>query len=345
MLLKRSSFRFTPSPVVSLLWPALVDHLQQPVCVPLIWSSSLQSQASPIPNCFKFNLIMRLGSINTWHRNQKQMGSICVSSAPILRCISLTQTENIALIIPVALEFATSSSFLFFNRGFGGWVFFLRVFFCFLLSRIQETLAVVDRGMGLFHSCNARASFGFSSYISSQSITIPCLWYGHRYPSVYSIVSSQNNLLRILPGIASFLPLILYTLFLYLFARGELFKNLPPYVKIVAQVALLFSLPAIVATNEIASVVGLTISEFHWNKPFFNFEFRPFVIRPQSFWHTLLSILLYWTWRIVLAGFHLAHTRDPYSISSNHFLFYCLSPCFYFGTAKFRAIWRRIPRS
>jgi hypothetical protein len=55
----------------------------------------------------------------------------------------------------------------------------------------------------------------------------------------------------------------LYTLFLYLFARGELFKNLPPYVKIVAQVALLSSLPAIVATNEIASVVGLTISEFH----------------------------------------------------------------------------------
>jgi len=123
------------------------------------------------------------------------MGSICVSSAPILRCISLTQTENIALIIPVALEFATSSSFLFFNRGFGGWVFFLWPYFCFLLFRIQETLTVVGRGMGLFHSCNARASFGPSSYVSSQSITIPCLWYGHRYPSVYPIVWSQKQLI------------------------------------------------------------------------------------------------------------------------------------------------------
>lgn len=137
---------------------------------------------------------MRLGSINNciaWIQHQKQMGSICISSAPILRCISLTQTENIALIIPVALEFATSSSFLFFKQGFGGWVFVFMIFFCFLLFRIQETLAVVGRGMGLFHSCNARASFGPSSYVSSQSITIPCLWYGHRYPFVYPVASSQ----------------------------------------------------------------------------------------------------------------------------------------------------------
>jgi hypothetical protein len=62
-------------------------------------------------------------------------------------------------------------------------------------------------------------------------------------------------------GIASFLPLLLYTLYLYLFTRRELLTTLPKYLVDVAKVTMFLSLPVIIATNEVASVSGITISE------------------------------------------------------------------------------------
>ena len=65
------------------------------------------------------------------------------------------------------------------------------------------------------------------------------------------------------PGIASFLPLFLYTWFLYLFTSSNLLTTLPTYIRKVAKVALFCSLPLIIATNEVASVVGLQFSEHY----------------------------------------------------------------------------------
>lgn len=48
--------------------------------------------------------------------------SICLSSASILRCHSLTRIQNICLIIPTALEIIFSTSLVFVQRGPGKWV-------------------------------------------------------------------------------------------------------------------------------------------------------------------------------------------------------------------------------
>ena len=47
------------------------------------------------------------------------MGSICLSSASILRCTSLTRIQSIILIIPTALEVIFSTLLIFVNWGNG----------------------------------------------------------------------------------------------------------------------------------------------------------------------------------------------------------------------------------
>ncbi|GLB39973.1 hypothetical protein LshimejAT787_0704830 [Lyophyllum shimeji] len=57
---------------------------------------------------------------------------------------------------------------------------------------------------------------------------------------------------------ASFLPVLLYTLFTFLFARVELITGLPNRLQTIAKLLLLIFIPAIVAGNEAASFVGIS---------------------------------------------------------------------------------------
>ena len=45
------------------------------------------------------------------------MGSLCLSSAPILRCESLNRVQVIALVIPTVFEATFSTAVIFVRRG------------------------------------------------------------------------------------------------------------------------------------------------------------------------------------------------------------------------------------
>ena len=79
---------------------------------------------------------------------------------------------------------------------------------------------------------------------------------------IYSLLLLSNRLeIDNWSGIISFLPLGLYTLYLYLFTRRKLLVNLPKYVTKVAKVSMFLALPLVIATNEVASISRITISE------------------------------------------------------------------------------------
>jgi hypothetical protein len=57
---------------------------------------------------------------------------------------------------------------------------------------------------------------------------------------------------------ASFLPLLLYTLFLYLFTSGKLIQSLPQRYRRITKYLIIIFIPAIVTLNEIGSFVGIS---------------------------------------------------------------------------------------
>ncbi|KAJ6597502.1 hypothetical protein DFH09DRAFT_972155 [Mycena vulgaris] len=149
------------------------------------------------------------------------MGSLCFSSASILRCESFTTLESQLLIIPTALELIFSTTLIITNWGTGwrhllltaeGWSYFALA----LLELLSHTLPAVR-----------------------DSVT------------VFSIVD-------IVLGATSFLPIFFYTLFVYLFTRGTLIDTLPKRFQSIANVLLLFFIPAIIALNELSSFIGIS---------------------------------------------------------------------------------------
>jgi len=58
-------------------------------------------------------------------------------------------------------------------------------------------------------------------------------------------------------GIASFIPIFLFMLHLYLFKRSKFFPRLPKRFALVANTSALLVIPVIVVTNEIVSFLGI----------------------------------------------------------------------------------------
>jgi hypothetical protein len=58
-------------------------------------------------------------------------------------------------------------------------------------------------------------------------------------------------------GTASFIPMFLFMLYLYLFKRSKFFPRLPNRFALVANSSALLVIPVIVVTNEIASFLGI----------------------------------------------------------------------------------------
>ncbi|KAF8153071.1 hypothetical protein B0H34DRAFT_800323 [Crassisporium funariophilum] len=150
------------------------------------------------------------------------MGSICLSSASILRCASLTKIQNIVLIIPTALEVIFSTSLVIINRDGGR----------------RQLLLTAE---GLF-------------YLTLTLVEL--------FSQILPAVRENLTLFRAFDlaiGVTSFLPIFFYTFFLFLFTRGELAETLPSRVRNVAKLALVLFVPAVVIFNEIASFVGVSI--------------------------------------------------------------------------------------
>ncbi|KAJ7050410.1 hypothetical protein C8F01DRAFT_1179068 [Mycena amicta] len=162
------------------------------------------------------------------------MGSLCFSSASILRCESFTKLESQLLIIPTALELLFSSALIFTNWGTGR---------------------------------NWNIVLGVWSLLSLLLLLTPRL------------------------GCPSFLPIFFYTLFLYLFTRGELIDTLPQRFQNIANILLLFFLPAIAVLNEVSSFVGISRRTLTLNgKTSLQSAFR--TSNDQQLWTFLTSITL-----------------------------------------------------
>jgi hypothetical protein len=59
-------------------------------------------------------------------------------------------------------------------------------------------------------------------------------------------------------GAASFIPMFLFMLYLYLFKRSKFFPRLPKRFALVANSSALLVIPVIVITNEIVSFLGIS---------------------------------------------------------------------------------------
>ncbi|KAJ7030857.1 hypothetical protein C8F04DRAFT_1112696 [Mycena alexandri] len=149
------------------------------------------------------------------------MGTLCFSAASILRCESFTTLQSQLLIIPTALELIFSTTLIITNWG-TGW----------------RHLLLTAEGWSYFAL----------ALLELLSHTIPAV---RDSVSVFSVVD-------IVLGATSFLPIFFYTLFVYLFTRGELIDTLPKRFQRIANTLLLVFIPAVVVLNEVSSFVGIS---------------------------------------------------------------------------------------
>lgn len=148
------------------------------------------------------------------------MGSICLSSASILRCTSLTRIQSIILFIPTALEVIFSILLIFVNWGNGRRHLLITAEGC-----VYAALALVDL-------------------------------LSHILPAAQKDLNIFRALDRFL-GVASFLPIFFYTFFLYLFTQAELLETLPSRLRKFATLFLVLFIPVIVTINEVSSFIGI----------------------------------------------------------------------------------------
>ncbi|RPD75995.1 hypothetical protein L226DRAFT_570212 [Lentinus tigrinus ALCF2SS1-7] len=153
------------------------------------------------------------------------MGEICLSLAPILRCQSLTRLEAGILLLPTGFEIIFAIVLLWVKRGSDKKHVFLasEVFVYFLL-------AVLDL------------------------LT-------HTIPTIGNSLDSFKSL-DIIIGVASFIPLFLYTFALYLLTTTELIPALPVRFQTLAKYVLFAFIPLIILMNELGSFVGITYRSF-----------------------------------------------------------------------------------
>ncbi|KIM41461.1 hypothetical protein M413DRAFT_445461 [Hebeloma cylindrosporum] len=150
------------------------------------------------------------------------MGSICLSSASILRCASFTRLESFLVITPTALQFVFSTSLLFVNWNGGK---------RYLLLTAEGWIYLILSGIELFSDV---------------------------VPAVRDSLSVFRGFDLGL-GVASFLPIFFYTFFLFLFTSGELLETLPNRIKNITKLTLILFIPAIIIFNEVASFIGVMI--------------------------------------------------------------------------------------
>ncbi|KIM74083.1 hypothetical protein PILCRDRAFT_14728 [Piloderma croceum F 1598] len=147
---------------------------------------------------------------------------ICLSSAANLRCESLSRIRSEVLIIPPVLEVIFATYLVAAEWGSGSRKHFL----------------LVAEGWTYF----------FLALIDLLS---------HITPAARKSLPLFKSL-DIFIASASFLPLLFYTLFLFLFSSEKLIQNLPQrYQRIVKYLIIIF-IPTIVALNEINSFVGIS---------------------------------------------------------------------------------------
>ncbi|KAA1472003.1 hypothetical protein DENSPDRAFT_838136 [Dentipellis sp. KUC8613] len=149
------------------------------------------------------------------------MGSVCLSQVPILRCLDLARIETIVLIIPPALEIIFSLGLVIAGWGAGKKRFILAA-----EGPIYFLLALLD---------------------------LIC----HIVPGIRDSIDTYKTL-DILIAALSFIPLFLYTTFLYLYKTTEFFPLFPRRFQLLGKAFSLVLIPILLLTNEFASFIGNT---------------------------------------------------------------------------------------
>lgn len=126
------------------------------------------------------------------------MGSICLSSASILRCDSLTRNQNIYLIIPTALEVIFSTFLAFIDQGPGKWVAISIAFWisCWLVRRRNLlltaeglsflTLAVLELVSQILPAVRGNLHLFNAFDLAIGESNRPCFFYSRSQPSIMS---------------------------------------------------------------------------------------------------------------------------------------------------------------
>ncbi|KAI8989181.1 hypothetical protein BD414DRAFT_486330 [Trametes punicea] len=154
------------------------------------------------------------------------MGEICLSVAPILRCQSLTRLEAGILLIPPGFEVLFACALLWAKRASADkkHVFLSSEICVYFLLAVLDVLT-------------------------------------HTLPSIGTSLESFRSL-DITIGAGSFIPLFLYTLFLYLLTTTELVPSLPTALHRITRYLLLAFIPLILLLNELGSFVGISYRSF-----------------------------------------------------------------------------------
>ncbi|KAI0301469.1 hypothetical protein BC826DRAFT_568721 [Russula brevipes] len=148
------------------------------------------------------------------------MGTVCLSPAPGLRCVGLSLIQEAITIIPTAVEVVFSLGLMFggYNAGRTRYILAAESPTYLLLA----VLSLLDRAVPLFQT---------------------------------SLLA--HKILDIATGAASFIPILLFTCYLYLFKRKEFFPRLPKRFTLIANSFAVVVIPVIVVTNEIGSFLGI----------------------------------------------------------------------------------------
>ncbi|KAH9052362.1 hypothetical protein EDB87DRAFT_1692257 [Lactarius vividus] len=148
------------------------------------------------------------------------MAAICLSPVLGLRCLGLSHIQEAITLIPVGLEVVFSLGLIFAGRDAGS----LR----YLLAAEGPAFVLLS-------------VFSFL---------------GHVVP-VFEDNLTPFKALDIVISATSFVPILLYTAFLYFFNRRESFPRLSKRFALVSKAFLFAVIPIIVVTNEIGSFIGI----------------------------------------------------------------------------------------
>ncbi|KAH9046608.1 hypothetical protein EDB84DRAFT_1465598 [Lactarius hengduanensis] len=148
------------------------------------------------------------------------MANICFSPVLGLRCLGLSHIQEAITLVPVGLEVIFSLGLIFAGRDAGSLRYFLAA----------EGPAYVLLSV-----------FSFL---------------GHVVP-VFKDNLAPFKALDIVISVTSFVPILLYTIFLYLFNRRESFPRLSKRFALVSKAFLFAVIPIIVVTGEIGSFIGI----------------------------------------------------------------------------------------
>ncbi|KAH9955429.1 hypothetical protein BC827DRAFT_1271745 [Russula dissimulans] len=149
------------------------------------------------------------------------VGTVCLSPAPGLRCVGLSLTEEVITLVPVGLEVIFSLGLIFAGRDAGRIRFILAA---------EGPIYLLLTVLGLLG----------------------------RVVPIFQTSLRAHKILDISIGAASFIPIFLFTFYLYLFKRKEFFPYLPNRFTLVAKAFALIVIPVIIVTNEIGSFLGIT---------------------------------------------------------------------------------------